>query len=103
MLGLLPEAERSRYSAESRLLFDPVNDPLDAAEERSKAQITRLHCTRDEWVKLVRRMDALGMLDFTTQPKTVCGVFGVPKDGGAAIRLIIDPSRQTAIQTPAQS
>ena len=30
------------------------------------------------------------MLDFTTRPKAVCGVFGVPKDGGAAIRLIID-------------
>ena len=35
-------------------------------------------------------MDALGMVDFTTQPKAVNGAFGVPKDGGVSTRLIID-------------
>ena len=90
LLGLLPEPEQRKYNSESNMLFDPVNDPLDAKEKRSKPPVTRLHGTQEEWVKLVKRMDALGMLDFTTKPKAVCGVFGVPKDGGASIRLIID-------------
>ncbi len=90
LLGLLPEHERIRYGSESSMLFDPANDPVDAEERRPRPPPIRLYSTQEEWVKLVRRMDALGMLDFTTRPKAVCGVFGVPKDGGAAIRLIVD-------------
>ena len=30
------------------------------------------------------------MIDFTTQPKAVSGIFCVAKDGGAKLRLIMD-------------
>ena len=90
LMHLLPALERGRYSCERALLFDPAFDPIDAGEKREPPPPPKLQATESEWVALVQRMFGLGMLDFTTRPRAVNGVFGVPKDDGAATRLIID-------------
>jgi hypothetical protein len=43
-----------------------------------------------EYKRLLRRMQSCGMLDWTDSPVAVNGVFGVDKDDGASIRLILD-------------
>ena len=53
-------------------------------------------CIAVRYVSLIRRMSALGMVDFTTAPKVVNGVFGVPKDGDSQ-RLIIDARPANAV------
>ncbi len=82
LLSLLPPAAAATYAAPSAALLLP-------AEARPKAPRTKLCASPSEWVKLVRRLLALGMVDFTTQPAVVCGVFAVPKSADSD-RLIID-------------
>ena len=81
LLDLLPQDFRSRYGSPGSILRPP--------SEVKKARRSVLCGSHDEYVKLIRRMASLGMVEFTTTPKVVNGVFGVPKDGDA-IRLIID-------------
>ena len=54
--------------------------------------------TYEEYVKLVRRMRDIKMLGFLRKDevRTVCGLFGVPKDDGM-IRLIIDARPANAV------
>lgn len=82
LLSLLPPATALHYSAPSSALLLPP-------AERAKPPRTRLCGSQPEWVKLVRRLSELGMVDFTTQPAVVCGVFAVPKSDSTD-RLIID-------------
>jgi hypothetical protein len=82
IVNLLPPKMVDTYSNPNEKLFRPPSD-------RPKAPKTRLCGEQSEWVKLVCRMAAAGMLDFTISPKVVCGVFAVPKDE-ANDRLIID-------------
>lgn len=79
---ILPPAIAAAYADPAALLL-PVAD-------RKRAPRTRLCGTPHEWAKLVRRMRAIDMIDFTTQPKAVSGIFCVAKDGGAKLRLIMD-------------
>ena len=79
---ILPPAIAAAYADPAALLL-PVAD-------RKRAPRTRLCGTPHEWAKLVRRMRAIDMIDFTTQPKAVSGIFCVAKDGGANLRLIMD-------------
>jgi hypothetical protein len=81
LLSLLPPSHTQLYSDPSALLLPP--------HQRSKAPRTALLAAPDEWLKLVRRLFALGMVEFTDQPKVVCGVFAVPKSDSTD-RLIID-------------
>lgn len=81
LLSLLPPSYSAQYSDSNSLLLPP--------QERSKPPRTSLMATPEEWVKLVRRLFALGMVEFTIAPKVVCGVFAVPKSD-ASDRLIID-------------
>jgi hypothetical protein len=81
LLDFLPSDARAQYSSPESMLRPP--------EEVKRVRRSALATSHDEYVKLIRRMAALGMVEFTTTPKVVNGVFGVPKDGGA-IRLIID-------------
>lgn len=78
---ILPPAIAAAYADPTALLL-PV-------AERKRAPRTRLCGTPHEWAKLVRRMRAIDMVDFTTHPKAVSGVFCVAKDGGK-LRLIMD-------------
>lgn len=78
---VLPPAVAAAYADPAALLL-PVAD-------RKRAPRTRLCGTAHEWAALVRRMRAIDMVDFTTQPKAVSGIFCVAKDGGK-LRLIMD-------------
>lgn len=79
--ALLPPAIAAEYADPRRLLV-PVAD-------RKRAPRTRLCGAQTEWAKLVQRMQAIDMIDFTTEPKCVSGIFCVAKDGGK-LRLIMD-------------
>ena len=59
------------------------------------------NCSQPEWVKLVQRLQSLGMVAFTAEPLVVNNVFGVPKDGDR-VRLIVDarPANQVMIDPP---
>ena len=84
LLSILPQDLATLYSNNDKL--------LRPSEELSKLPEVRPVCyaNHTEYRLLVQRMLRSGMLDFTTQPRCVNGVFGVPKDDGKAIRLIID-------------
>lgn len=90
LLDLLPPDLRAEYSSPDRLLAaaDPQARPAPG-KRRSPGRIAKFHGPPAEYAKLVRRMVALGMVAFTTKPKVVNGMFGVPKDTDA-IRLITD-------------
>lgn len=66
-------------------------------------------CSHGEYLLLLQRMISRDMIAFTTTPKAVNGLFGVDKDGGASMRLIIDarpvnsmfiPSPPVSLPTP---
>ena len=59
----------------------------------------RAYADHDEYIKLLRRMDACGMLTWTTTPVVVVGLFGVAKTDGDT-RLILDGRAANEIFTP---
>ena len=82
LLEVLPPHLAALYSKPKQLLVPPV---------------TSLHTKRPvmlatpvQYCILIRRMMDKGMIAFTIRPKAVNGLFGVDKDNGAAIRLIVD-------------
>ena len=79
LLSVLPPDMAARYASDFSII------PTEAKNIRRPC----FHGSADEYVRLIRRLRAAGMVDFTTSPRTVNGLFGVPKDGGQ-IRLIID-------------
>lgn len=87
LINLLPPDIARIYSDPAQLLR-----PVDQVKPAPRA---KLGCSNAEYVKLVQRLFALGMVQFTTAPKVVNGIFGVPKDGDN-IRLIIDARRANA-------
>lgn len=96
LLTILPATIAADYSNEQKLL-------------KSKEQLQIIPRVRPvclapqmEYRALIRRMVGLQMIDFTKKPKCVNGVFGVPKDGGAAIRLIVDarPANRLFVKPP---
>ena len=86
ILGTLPESVSACYASSTDLLL-----PADVAAERvaaARLRRPRVLAARGEYVKLVRRMLRLGMLQLTDAPRCVNSLFGVPK--GDDIRLILD-------------
>ena len=79
LLSVLPPDMAARYASDFSII------PTEAKNIRRPC----FHGSADEYVRLIRRLRAAGMVDFTTSPRAVNGLFGVPKDGGQ-IRLIID-------------
>lgn len=61
----------------------------------------RVNGSRSEYVALIARMHAVGMVDFTARPLAVNGVFAVAKDKDAD-RLIIDaqPANRIFVDSP---
>ena len=93
LMKLLPPDVASVYSSPSSMLRPP--------DEVKRAPRVMLCASPAEYLLLVRRMADLGMVEFTTSPKVVNGVFGVPKDGDS-IRLIIDarPANAVFVEPP---
>lgn len=93
LLELLPPAIAADYRTESPTLV--------AALPSSRRRRARVFGSRREYVLLIRRMAAVGMVGYTRRPRAVNGVFGVPK-GDGAIRLIIDarPANDAFVEPP---
>jgi len=100
LLSVLPQHLADVYSVPSSLLQPPM----------VKLQIRKAFmCSQSEYVLLLKRMLDKDMISFTKQPLAVNGLFGVDKDGGESIRLIIDarpvnsmfvPSPPVSLPTP---
>ena len=86
LLDSIPHSYAMRYSDPSGLLAPGV-DP--SAASRSFGPPTAHGCARVEYVALLKRMRASGMLGLTSAPKCVNGLFAVKKDADTQ-RLIID-------------
>lgn len=81
LLDILPPHLANLYSQPSKMISPP------AVKLHPKSAFI---CSQSQYVKLIKRMFKKGMISFTRTPMAVNGVFGVDKDSGAAIRLIID-------------
>jgi hypothetical protein len=100
----LPTGDAASVSLDT-LLPSNLSDQYNNAEvlirpmgERDKSPRPICYAETTEYVKLIKRMQAANMVEFTTCPKVVNGVFGVPKDGDS-IRLIIDARPANAVFT----
>lgn len=87
LLDLLPPDLTKQYSSPADLLR-----PADEVRTAPRAMM----CSHSEYVKLLTRMSAAGMLDFSLEAKCVNGIFCVPKDGDS-LRLIIDARPANAV------
>jgi len=87
LLTSLPSLIATHYQSPHLVLHsrDEAARRLQAAQLRTP----RVLADRDEYVALVLRMFKLRMLGFTSQPRCVNGLFGVPK-GDGLMRLILD-------------
>jgi hypothetical protein len=93
LLSLLPPEWRQRYATPSNFLAD-----FSCASAAAPAA-PRVHGSRGEYVALLRRMLAKGMIGFTTEPKAINGLFAVEKDA-ASERLIVDARPANACFVP---
>jgi hypothetical protein len=101
MLGVLPPKIASMYSADaSPALLRPTVEllTLNAALPLKKPRVAG---SRVQYVKLLGRLLAQGMIKFTAYPKAVNGIFAVEKDADSD-RLIIDaqPANRLFIDSP---
>jgi hypothetical protein len=81
LLSVLPPHLGLIYSTPSLLLQRPAVKLVNR-----KAFM----CSPREYVALLKRMLQKDMISFTVSPLAVNGIFGVEKDGGASIRLLLD-------------
>lgn len=82
LLDVLPPALADRLRAPSPAFV--------TRDEPTRSVAALLNCSHGEYLRLLQRMSAASMLDFTTAPKVVNGIFAVDKDNGAAQRLIVN-------------
>lgn len=96
MQSVLPPTVAHLYSNPANLLKHP--DDVDV----EKMKKPKVFGTQEEYRKLIARLFRANMTDFTTTPGCVNGVFGVDKDDGASIRLIIDATNlnELMIESP---
>ncbi len=92
IVDVLPPALAAAYSSPNAVLR-----PYAEVQPASRVFM----CSRGEYVTLLARMRALGMLHFTTTPRVVNGLFAVDKGDGAQ-RLIIDarPANAAFVDSP---
>jgi hypothetical protein len=90
LVSCLPSGVAMLYAGPQHLLLPSV----DAQQRISAAHLRRprVLAAPGQYVALVERMAAVGMLTFTTSPLCVNGLFGVPK-GTDQQRLILDARR----------
>lgn len=87
MLSLLPVHLQTYYNNNSNMLFR--HNHLSETETTIKIKSPHAFASQREYILLLKRMKAVGMIAFTNKPKCVNGCFGVPKPDGE-IRLVID-------------
>ena len=102
LLRVLPPAVAAQYAtaASGASLFRPI-DQVALLDSEHPLSPPRIAGTRPEYVELIGRMHALGMVAFTTTPRCINGVFAVEKDTDSD-RLIIDarPANRLFIDSP---
>ena len=101
MLGVLPPDVAARYSAAGAPALLRPSTEVFLLDYAAPLRRPRVAGSRIEYVRLVRRMLAEGMLSMTAAPKAVNGVFTVAKDADAD-RLIIDaqPANRLFVTPP---
>jgi len=89
MLSVLPPAVAATYTEAA--LPARMRPPLQVLVLNTTQPLPppRIGGDRREWIKLLRRMDAIGMIGWTARPKAICGAFTVAKDG-VSDRFICD-------------
>lgn len=99
--SVLPPAVAARYTAASSSGLLRSSTEVLVLDFLKPLRRPRVAGSRSEYVRLIARMTALGMLGFTSQPKAVNGVFAVGKDERVD-RLIIDaqPANRLFIDSP---
>jgi hypothetical protein len=100
MARVLPPTLAAVYSQPSRHLLRSAHEVF-VREYVQPLRRPRVAGSRSEYVRLVGRMQAEGMLGFTAEPRAVNGVFTVAKDD-ASDRLIIDaqPANRLFVDSP---
>ena len=95
MLALLPPAMARQYASESAILASGVVLPAGRPER------ARFGGPPEQYERLIRRMHACGMLEFTTAPRAVNSLFAVPKPDGS-LRLIVNakPANRAFTEPP---
>lgn len=102
LISVLPPEVGARYAQEESglQLLRPLQQrlELDAQQPLSRPRVAGERC---EYVALIRRLHALGMVSFTATPLAVNGVFTVGKDADSD-RLIIDaqPANRCFVDSP---
>ena len=99
--SVLPDLISTSYDESSKTsLLRPVVEKC-VLDMSHPLQPPRIAGSRNQYIKLIRRMKDIGMISFTTQPKAVNGVFTVEKDE-CSDRLIIDaqPANRCFIDSP---
>ena len=89
LLDVLPPHLAVFYSNPGNLILNPA--------DRRRAPHAAVAGSYSEYVKLILRLRDRSMVKFTKEPIVVNGVFGVPKDGGASIRFIVDARPANAV------
>ncbi|MCW3101502.1 MAG: hypothetical protein JWL77_7120 [Chthonomonadaceae bacterium] len=85
LVDLLPPSAADRYNHPSNIL-KPISSQQMKQQSHRRA---RVFGQREEYVKLIKILHRIGMVQFRSKPLAVNGVFAVPKDGDR-LRLIID-------------
>jgi hypothetical protein len=87
LLSVLPDHVADMYRSPLHLLKQQQQEQQQS--NKNSTPKGRVHAERSEYIKLIRRMIAAGMIEWTDAPEVVNGLFGVPKPDGS-IRLIVD-------------
>jgi hypothetical protein len=99
LTSLLPNELAAAYAAvnSNMILIDfPVQTD---ANQTASCRSPQFYGERTEYLKLLHRMRQLNMIAFTTSPRAINGLFGVPKDVDG-IRLIIDATPANKLFVP---
>jgi acetolactate synthase regulatory subunit len=101
LLRVLPPDVAARYTADASPALLRSSTAVLTMDFLQPLRRPRVAGSRTEYVRLVSRMAALGMLGFTSAPKAVNGVFAVGKDAQSD-RLIIDaqPANRRFVDSP---
>jgi hypothetical protein len=89
MLSVLPKSIIDYYSHTNTNLFR-------SSSVESPSRPAHAFASNSEYTALLKRMKAVGMINFTSAPRCVNGCFGVPKPDGE-IRLVIDAQPANAL------
>lgn len=99
ILNLLPDELAASYATPASLLRDELS--ITMLNLTNPLAPPRVSGSRAEYIRLLQRMQSVGMIDFTRNPKAVNGLFAVVKDADAD-RLIIDaqPANRLFVDPP---